>query len=265
MDVRPLAAPAEVPLRNLADNGGVGRVRSLLLLALTAALLAFGVGALAPAGAGAKANLRAKIGWGPIKDRRAAKKVQITGHEVKPQNDSENHTVPTKAELEYFRANSDMPYARYVTGHYKGTTDDIIEWAAYKWGLPEDVLRAVAVTESWWDMDMLGDAGDSFGIFQVRRPYHCCLPFMRDSTAFNADYYGGIIRAYFDGEQDWLNNPDVAPDNGSRYKPGDLWGSVGAWYSGRWHTAANEGYVGKVKYNLRNRTWATHEFFDDSQ
>ena len=157
----------------------------------------------------AKANLRAKIGWGPMKDRKAAKKVQVTNHEVRPGNDAANHRVPTKAEIEYFRANSDMPYARYVTGHYKGTTDDIIEWAAYKWGLPEDVLRAVAVTESWWHMDMLGDAGDSFGIFQVRRPYHCCLPFMRDSTAFNADYYGGIIRAYFDGKQDWLNNPDV--------------------------------------------------------
>jgi len=265
MDVRPLAAPAEVALRNLADNGRVGRVRSLLLLALTAALLAVGVGVLAPAGAAAKATLKSKIGWGPMKDRKAAKKVEITNHEVRPGNDAANHRVPTKTELQYFRANSDMPYARYVTGHYKGTTDDIIEWAAYKWGLPEDVLRAVAVTESWWHMDMLGDAGDSFGIFQVRRPYHCCLPFMRDSTAFNADYYGGIVRAYFDGQQDWLNNPDVAPDNGSRYKPGDLWGSVGAWYSGRWHTAANEGYVADVKYNLKERTWATHPYFDESK
>ncbi len=82
------------------------------------------------------------------------------------------------------------------------------------------MLRSVAVHESWWEMDTLGDNGDSFGIFQVRRPYHCCLPFMRDSTAFNADYYGGIMRAYYDGKMDWLNNPDVRPDNGRKYKAG---------------------------------------------
>jgi hypothetical protein len=231
-----------------------------------AAILAFGVGGLLePAGAAAEAKLKPKIGWGPIKDRKAAKKVVTTAHEVRPGNVTANQTKPTQEELQYFHANSDMPYAQYVDGQYRGTTDDIIEWAAYKWGLPEDVLRAVAVTESWWEQNHVGDNGDSFGLFQVRRPYHCCLPFMRDSTAFNADYYGGIIRAYFDGKQDWLNNPDVAPDNGSRYKPGDLWGSVGAWYSGRWHTAPNEGYVDAVKKNLRERTWATHPYFDQSQ
>ena len=269
VDVRPLA---KLPLREIAENKDVERPRSLIALALTAALLALGVGGLLqPAGAAAKAELKAKIGWGPLKDRKAAKKVVKTTHEVKPQNTPENLTVPTKEEIAYFRAHSDMPYAKYVDGRYRGTTDDIIEWAAYKWGLPEDVLRAVAVKETTWDMDYLGDYNavtdryDSFGIFQVRRPYHCCLPFMRDSTAFNADYYGGIIRAYFDGEQDWLNNPDVAPDNGRKYRPGDLWGSVGAWYTGRWHTEANDrDYVAPIKEILQARTWETDPNFDES-
>jgi hypothetical protein len=117
------------------------------------------------------------------------------------------------------------------------------------------------VVESWWDMDMVGDNGDSFGIFQVRRPWHCCLPFMRDSTAFNADYYGGIVRAYFDGKQSWLNNPDVSPDNGARYEAGDLWGSVGAWFDGRWHTQGNQEYVGRIRWRLDERTWITHQWF----
>ncbi len=99
----------------------------------------------------------------------------------------------------------------------------------------------------------------------MRRPYHCCFPFTQTSTAFNADYYGGIIRAYYDGKQDWLNNPDIAPDNGRKYKPGDLWGSIGAWYSGRWHTEPNQGYVEGVKLNLRKRTWANHPYFDESK
>jgi len=262
----------ELRLRRRPDNLRVERARLVPLLVLVAAVLASGVGGLLqPAGAAAKAELRTKIGWGPMKDRKAAKKVQITTHEVKPQNTPENQTVPTKAEIAYFRANSDMPYAKYVDGQYRGTTDDIIEWAAYKWGLPEDVLRAVAVKETTWDMDYLGDYNsvtqryDSFGIFQVRRPYHCCLPFMRDSTAFNADYYGGIIRAYFDGKQDWLNNPDVAPDNGRKYRPGDLWGSVGAWYTGRWHTQANDqDYIAPIKEILKARTWETDPNFDES-
>jgi hypothetical protein len=260
----------------MADNGRVAPSRPLPLLAVLSAVLAVGLGGLtAPSAAVAKAKLKPKIGWGPMKDRKAARKVQKTAHEPKPQNTEENQRVPTKAELKLFHERSGdplgtqwMPYGKYVTGHYRGTTDDIIEWAAYKWGLPEDLLRAVAVKESTWDMDQLGDWDgeryDSFGIFQVRRPYHCCLPFSRDSTAFNADYYGAIIRAYYDGKQTWLNDPDIAPDNGQKYKAGDLWGSVGAWYSGRWHTEDSElNYVAPIKEIMRVRTWETDPNFDE--
>ena len=40
-------------------------------------------------------------------------------------------------------------------------------------------------------------------------------------------------RAYYDGRQDWLNNPDVVVNRppGILYQPGDIWGSVGAWVS----------------------------------
>ena len=86
---------------------------------------------------------------------------------------------------------------------------------------------------------------------------------MRDSTAFNADYYGGIIRSYYDGLQTWLNNPDVAPDNGRVYRAGDLWGSVGAWVTGRWHVDRNEEYVSAVQTHMRERTWKTHPYFDE--
>ena len=217
----------------------------------------------AAAEAGAKAKLKAKIGWGPLKSGEAGRKVRKTQWEPRPRNYEANHRVPTRAELSHFRATSDMPYASRVDGKFRGGTDDIIEWAAIKWGLPEDLLRAVAVHETWWDNHVVGDNGDSFGLFQVRRPFHCCLPFIRDSTAFNADYYGGIMRAYYDGKQDWLNNPDVASENGRTYRAGDLWGSVGAWYSGRWRTEGNQDYVGAVKKLKRERTWQTHPYFDE--
>jgi hypothetical protein len=152
-----------------------------------------------------------------------------------------------------------MPYAAYVNGHFRGTTDEIIQWAAYKWGFPADTLRAVAVVESWWRMSTNGDNGDSFGLFQVRVPWHCCLPEIRDSTAFNADYYGGILRAYYDGKMGWLNTVERGRD----YLAGDLWGSIGAWATGRWYYPSDRfwSYVGDVKQRLAERTWDTDPWF----
>ena len=227
-----------------------------MTLALAAAAT-LGVAATAWAGPLAK-----PVGWGPLTSKEAAKRVvRNPAFEPRPSNYDENHTVPTKAELAMFRRESDMPHARYVDGRFRGTTDEIIQWAAKKWGFRPDLFRAVARYESYWDMNMVGDNGDSFGIFQVRRPYHCCLPFMRDSTAFNADYYGGILRAYFDGEQSWLNNPDVAVNNDGHYSPGDLFGSVGAWVTGNWHVPANEEYVGIVQGFMDAKPWINDEYF----
>ena len=224
--------------------------RSTLLIAALAVVALVGMAATPP-DADARAQLKPKVGWGPLKSGAAKRKVSKTKWEPRPRNYAANHRVPTREELRLFRANSDMPYAARVNGRYRGTTDDIIEWAAIKWGLPEDLLRAVAVHETWWDGHFVGDDGDSFGIFQVRRPYHCCLPFMRDSTAFNADYYGAILRAYYDGKQGWLNTVERNGD----YGPGDLWGSVGVWASGRWHLGSSDSYVAQVQQRMRERPW----------
>lgn len=207
---------------------------------------------------------KAKVGWGPLSSRAARAKVTSTDWEPRPGNHDANHTVPTKAELRYFRRHQDPnnnPYYRRVNGQMTGSTDDIIEWAAIKWGLPPRVLRGAAVVETWWHNDFVGDNGDSFGLFQMRRPYHCCLPIMRDSTAFNADYYGAILRSYYDGEQVWLNNPGIAELNGRRYRAGDFWGAVGAWYSGKWRVIESREYVAKVREESRKRTWKTHPYF----
>ena len=141
-----------------------------------------------------------------------------------------------------------MPYKARVTGHYKGTTDEIIQWAAAKHGIDVNVMRAVAVIESYWRMSTVGDNGDSFGLYQIRRPYHCCPAYAKSSTAFNADYYGAIIRAYYDGKMPWLN--DV--EHGEPYKPGDLYGSLGAWFAGRWHTPGANDYIARVQQTLRD-------------
>ena len=64
-------------------------------------------------------------------------------------------------------------------GRFRGTTDEVIQWAAAKWGLAPDLVRAVAAKETWWRMSHVGDNGDSFGLFQVRRP----LPLPRHAAS----------------------------------------------------------------------------------
>ncbi|MGZ4279340.1 MAG: hypothetical protein ACXVFK_18110, partial [Solirubrobacteraceae bacterium] len=186
----------------------------------------------------------------PLADAVATARVVRSSFEPRPANAPATHRVPTARSLRVWRATSQMPYARYVTGHFTGTTDEVIQWAAIKWGLAPDLLRAVATVESYWRMSMVGDNGDSFGLFQVRRPYHCtepsCAIFRRDAAA-NADYYGAILRAFYDGRQTWLNS---VGDTGKRYRRGDLWGSVGAWFSGRWWSPPARGYIAQVKHSL---------------
>ena len=197
----------------------------------------------------------------PLSDAKAAKLVNRSRYEPRPANREALRRMPTAQQLRAFRAQSEMPYARYVTGRFTGTTDEVIQWAARKWGLKPDLLRAVATVESWWRMSTVGDNGDSFGLFQVRRPFHCVEPVceqFRGDAALNADYYGGILRSYYDGKQRWLNT--VSDENDKRYRRGDLWGSVGAWFSGRWWDEPARGYIRKVKQRLTARTWRTRDF-----
>ncbi len=225
-------------------------IKSLTLALAGAALM---VALSAPAATAAPTPATKPIGWGPLTSQEAAKRVHRSGWEPRPGNREANRTVPGTEQLRRWRQRSEMPYAGHVNGRFRGTTDEIIQWSARKWGFEPNLLRAVATVESWWRQSAVGDNGDSFGLFQVRRPYHCWgeCRIARDSTAFNADYYGGILRAYFDGRMQWLNTVE----RGREYRAGDLWGSVGAWYAGRWWTEPAKAYIRTVRDRLGERTW----------
>jgi hypothetical protein len=215
---------------------------------------------LAPAAAAAQRLVLRPHQARPLSDAQAAALVHRSTWEPRTDNGATLHRMPTRAQLRIFRAQSTMPYAQFVTGHFTGTTDEILQWAAYKWGFRPNLLRAVASVESWWRMSTNGDDGDSFGLFQIRRPYHCqgvVCNWFRDDAAFNADYYGAILRSYYDGTETWLN---TVSGNGARYHRGDLWDSVGAWFSGRWHDPGALQYVEAVKSNLAKRIWRTAMF-----
>jgi hypothetical protein len=214
-----------------------------------------------PAPAAASRMVPVAIGTPPLSDAQAAARVSRDGWEPRPQNAEDNQTVPTRSQLAAFHRQSSEPYAKWVDGQYRGSTDQIIQWAAAKWGLNPDLLRAVAAVETWWYMSFVGNEGTSFGLFQVRTPYHCqgavvCGLFQRD-TAFNADYYASAIRSYYDGKQVWLN---TVSGNGQPYRAGDIWGSVGYWAAGRWHVAVGNAYVAHVKADLAERVWEQPNF-----
>lgn len=175
------------------------------------------------------------------------------------------------------RANTDL--VPRVDGKFSGTTDEILQWAACKWGIDEDMVRAQAAIESWWHQDTKGDWGgdasrcppghglgadgragqcpESWGVLQNRYPYEqSSWPGIGSSTAFNADTAYMIWRTCFEGYATWLNTVD----RGSQYHSGDAWGCMGVWFSGRWYTSAANGYIANVKNYHSTRIWETPNF-----
>jgi hypothetical protein len=144
-----------------------------------------------------------------------------------------------------------------ITGRFTGTTDEILQWAAHKWGWDEDVVRAVAVKESnynqgaytWPGSDQY-QGGGIMSITWSQNPTSYLLG--AKSTAFNVDVFLAYMRACFDGKETWMNQTG---DAGQPYEAGDMWGCIGRWYAGRWYTDGAKWYIGEVKRVLADRTW----------
>jgi len=156
-----------------------------------------------------------------------------------------------------------------VTGNFTGTTTEILQWAACKWGIDEDTIRAVAVREASWRMSTVGDVcgpqGEaSYGILQIKNK-DCSgaaiqggYPDTQRSTALNADWYGARIRSCYDGDfydgGSWLYGAQtvdqIAAQRGWSYV---FWGCIGSHYSGTW--APGQPYELEVRWHLAHRTW----------
>jgi hypothetical protein len=153
------------------------------------------------------------------------------------------------------------PLFKRVTGNFTGSTDEILQWAACKWGIDEDIVRAQAAKESWWTQTNIGDNGESFGIMQDRQPFMAWafnngVGDARTSTAYNVDASLAVRRSCFEGNEPWLNTPDRGRD----YAAGDIWGCVGMWFSGRWYTEPAVEYIAAVQDYLKNKVWLTNDF-----
>ena len=189
---------------------------------------------------------------------------------------------PANARFNATKGASQQPqtglFAR-VSGNFTGTTDEIIQWAACKWGIDEDIVRAQAAKESWWDQNAGGDwttdssrcatnhgigmdgrpgqCPESVGLMQVRYPYWgSAFPSASTSSAYNLDIALAARRNCFEGNDGWLNGVE----RGSQYAAGDLWGCVGTWFSGRWYAGGAQEYISSVQAYLGQRIWETPGF-----
>lgn len=209
---------------------------------------------------------------------------------------SQNAYIPTAAQLHAFRyaRNSDgrsivqfNPYLRFVNGldgMRRPSTDDLIQWAAHKWGIPENWLRAEYVQESYWSGFQLGDQATVSRSWYLRYPFQARVPkslavyqsmgisqvkWLPDgsigagteplrwrSTAFNLDYQAATVRFYYD-------NPSAARSSwgDKTYSPCEQWPSIGGWFEPYpWHNGGQQQYIAEVQQHLRNRDWATATF-----
>jgi hypothetical protein len=198
-----------------------------------------------------------------------------------PSNAGDNATVPNSGQLAGFYANpanflqpSDIAQ---VDGQYTGSTDMILRWAACKWGIDENIVRAQAWGESSgyqttandWTTDgslcppgaawNYSQCAQTYGILQIKWPYQQnTWPMSWNSTAFNADYRFAIQRACMNGDIGYLAGDTPSPGYPS-YPNGTsdqmLWGCIGEWYSGGWYDSGALNYISWIKTQLSEQQW----------
>jgi hypothetical protein len=154
-----------------------------------------------------------------------------------------------------------------ITGDYVGTTDEIFQWAAAKWGIPDNLIRTIAYMESGWHQSNYGDfvknsaecppgyrtrpCPVTFGIVGVKSTsWPGIFPWNRDSTAAAEDVLGGWLRGCYEGWVWWLR-----AHGNHTYHEGDIWGCVGAWKSGKWHDGSRQNRESGESYIYRAKYW----------
>lgn len=192
-------------------------------------------------------------------------------------NNYVNATTNTLGNFSDFDASWNSTYKTRINGNFTGTTDEIIQWAACKWGWSDELLRAECVTESTWHQSTLGDnepasnghrvfdrvddpSPTSFSIIQVKWYFHpsgttsgtpqSSYPLIHVSTAFALDLFLATMRGIYDGHSTFLNG-------GGAGTVGDYYGAIGSWFSGAWHDAGAASYIANVQSDLANKIWLT--------
>ncbi len=220
--------------------------------------------------------------------------VHDSSWEPRPENAAYNATVPDEADVDAsfaLRPRSDdwINWSSWllprVDGDFTGTTDEIFQWGACKWGLPDNLIRAITAAESTWYQYLTYPGGrcvPSRGCGDLdNSDLTYCRGIGRFGYDYQKDYGAGVCPGTFSiagvmsyQDPDWGKWP--GDQNGTfpfnrdstafgweqwlvhsypSYGAGDIWGCAGVWYSGAWHTAAAETYIATVRDLEKSRIW----------
>ena len=218
-------------------------------------------------------------------DSTCASQITRSSFEPRTDNNSANHQVPTAAQIANLHPwnpligmnTSSDNLRKRITGNFTGTTDEILQWAACKWGIDVNIIRAEAVIESHWHQSQLGDyttnqtlcppgtwngssCYQSYGILQIKYTYFQSeWPMSRSDTAFNADFVYGWLRNCYEGMANYLYHS--TPVSGyPRYHAGDIWGCLGFWFSGTWYDQGAINYINVTKGYYAQKPWLQSGF-----
>lgn len=220
-------------------------------------------------------------------DAQCATAVHHSTWEPRPENATPNHAVAPQpnslGSFSQWNNTWNSVYKPRITGNFTGTTDEIIQWVACKWGWSDELVRAEAVAESNWYQSTgqnqgFGDyeprsnghcvfdfSGDpcptSYSIIQVKWYFHpqgfasnspqSSYPWITRSTAYALDLQVAEMRGCYDGMSTYLAS-------GPGGTAGDLWGCIQDWFSGSWFPGGgNQSYSNTVKGFLTSRPWAS--------
>ena len=165
-------------------------------------------------------------------DEDCTRQVHRSAWEPRPSNAKANRTKPDASAVRKSltsrpRGNGQTYAAPYntwllprVSGQHSGTTDENIQWAACKWGISDNILRAMAAAESTWYQGLReadGSCVEKRGCGDmVERATPASREFCDELNRFGYDYsrdYGdGICPRTFSiiGVMSW-QDPDWGP------------------------------------------------------
>src|SRR5437763_232341 len=102
-----------------------------------------GAGAKLPTGKWCAGHIHRSL-WEPRRDNTTQNRYVVRQPVHLPNNSGFNHAWQVK-------------YKPRIAGNFRGTTDEIIQWASCKWGFGDDLTRARSVVESTWRQSTNGD------------------------------------------------------------------------------------------------------------
>ncbi len=213
-------------------------------------------------------------------EQKCAARIHRSSWEPRSDNAQANQSVPTQQQIAQLTPWDTTigvdPKAdalrTQITGNFKGTTDEVLQWAACKWGIDENIVRAEVFVESNWHQGQAGDytsdrslcppgtwdgsgCYQSYGLLQLKYYYfQSAWPMSKYDSAFNVEYVLGVIRTCYEGWTTYLKQRTPLPGY-SPYHAGDIWGCLGRWFSGGWYDKDALNYIQLVKTALASKPW----------